>query len=648
MTKISQLNKYEYDPIWINWFWSKDDKGNPTKVPLASSTDPSSWKVFSDLDPTKLVGMVFPPSKLILGIDIDHCLEKGTTNIIHPQKEAIVNLLIEADTYTEISVSGTGLHLYLSLRSPLNLGRNKIAPFEAYTSGRFFAVTGKPYKEEKPIREVSPEEALGILSLTGYDWAVSNVPSAESVFGEIQGEDDKLLDLIFNSKGGEKFRKLYEGDKSDYGNDDSSADMALCTHLAWWTQGNYNQIERLWIKSPLSNRAKTLVRKDYRPMTIQKAIKNCKDFYKPPQSQVNQTNKNHPDDHLVLLKSSDVVCKQIDWLWKDKIAKGKVTLVAGDPGLGKSQMTVQWASIVSNGGEFPGGEKCKRGKVLFCSAEDDPADTEVPRLVAYGADLEQVSFLSMVKRKGEDVSFNLKTDIDLLANAFKKEKDISLLIIDPVTAFLGETDSYKNAEVRALLHQLSKVATEYNVAVVGVTHFSKSSNGGPMNKFTGSLAFIAAARAAYVVLKDEQDEKRRLFLPVKNNLAKDTGGFAFSVESVSVERNGIKIETSKIVWEKEPVLISAVEAMKQVDTSGGVDKKTVEWIESYLRKYPGGVSFNELRDEAQKKGISRATLYRAGENMIIDKIYQGKGKPKKWRLAFDESGEDVDPDSVPI
>lgn len=645
MTKISQLNKYEFDPIWINWFWGKDDKGNPTKVPLASSDDLKTWKLFKDLDPSKLVGIEFPPSKLLLGIDIDHCLEKGTTNINHPQKEIIVNLLIEADTYTEISVSGTGLHLFLSLSAPLDLGRKKIPPFEAYTHGRFFAVTGEAYKEEKPIREVSPDEALKILSLTGHDWSVSNIPKAEKVFGETQGDDEKLLDLIFNSKGGEKFRKLYEGDKSDYDNDDSSADMALCTHLAWWTQGNYNQIERLWIKSPLSNRAKTLVRKDYRPMTIQKAIKNCKDFYKPPQTQKIETKS---DDHLVLVKSSDVVCKQIDWLWKNKIARGKVTLVAGDPGLGKSQMTVQWASIVSNGGEFPGGDKCRRGKVLFCSAEDDPADTEVPRLVAYGADLEQVSFLSVVKRKGTDVSFNLKTDIDLLADAFKKEKDISLLIIDPVTAFLGETDSYKNAEVRALLHQLSKVATEYNVAVVGVTHFSKSSNGGPMNKFTGSLAFIAAARAAYVVIKDEQDEKRRLFLPVKNNLAKDTGGFAFSLEAVTVERNDIKIETSKIIWETEPVLISAVEAMKQIDASGGVDNKTVEWVESYLRKYPGGVSFNELRDEAQKKGISRATLYRAGEKMIIDKIYQGKGKPKKWRLAFDESGEDVDPDSVPI
>lgn len=642
MQKISQLNKFDTASIWVNWYWKKDDKGKMTKVPIGKTDDPSTWKPFKELDQDKLVGIVFSHTKTLLGIDIDHCLEKGTTNIIHPLKEIIAQLIIEADTYTEISISGTGLHLFLSLSGPLDLGRNKIEPFEAYTSGRYFVVTGEAYKKPIPVRNVTPAEALRILSITGHDWSKTE---ADEVFKEqpkATTEDEILMEKMFNSQHGDKIKKLFDGDTSDYKNDRSSADMALCSHLAYWTGGNALQMDRIWLKSPLSNREKAIVRKDYRPRTIANAIKNCKNFYKP---EINQRSAKGSVDSLVFLKASDVVCREIDWLWRDKIAKGKVTLIAGDPGLGKSQATLQFASIVSNGGEFPGGHQAEKGKVLIFSAEDDPADTVVPRLKACDADLNQISIFSLVNRGDKEGYFNLRTDISLLSETFKKEKNISLIVIDPITAFLGETDTHKNAEVRSLLYQLSKFASEFNVAVLGVTHFSKNENSSPMNKFTGSLAFVAAARAAYIVTKDSDDESRRLFLPVKNNLADDKGGFAYKVETIFVEKDGVKIKTSRVVWEKEPVKMSALEALKGNNPSG-VSNETVTWLEDYLRKNPNGVSTDKLEREAKRNGISRATLYRAEKKTFIEKIYVARDKPKVWKLAFND--EDVDPDSVPI
>lgn len=345
-----------------------------------------------------------------------------------------------------------------------------------------------------------------------------------------------------------------------------------------------------------------------------------------------------PTDELVFLKSSEIISKPIDWLWQGKIAKGKVTLVAGDPGLGKSQVSLFLAGIVSTGGTFPGGQKCKEGSVLLFSAEDDPEDTINPRLTAVGANQNKVGIFSIVKRAEKEKYFDLSKDIDLLEKTLEKEKDVSLIVIDPITAFLGDTDSHVNAEVRALLSVLSKLAAKHHVAIIVVTHLNKSTGGSALNKITGSLAFVAAARAAFMVIKDENDELRRLFLTVKNNIAEDKGGFAFKVEGVKLPGRefGEEILTSKVVWEKEPVTMSVNEAMRNGKEEGGVDRETVQWLEGFLRKHPDGVSFDIIEREAARNGISKRTLYRAEKDVFVEKMFAGKNKPKIWKIVWDE------------
>lgn len=360
----------------------------------------------------------------------------------------------------------------------------------------------------------------------------------------------------------------------------------------------------------------------------------------------NSIEESSENDNIVFLKSSEIVSKPIDWLWEGRIAKGKVTMIAGDPGLGKSQTTIYLAGVVSNGGEFPGGYKCKQGSVLFFSAEDDPEDTINPRLTAVGANREKIGIFSTVNRKGKEKFFDLSKDIDLLDKALQDNGDVSLIIVDPITAFLGETDSHVNAEVRALLAVLSKMAAKYHIAVVVVTHLNKSSGNNALNKITGSLAFVAAARAAFMVIKDQNDEDRRLFLTVKNNIASDKGGFAFKVEGVEIDSNGNKIRTSKVVWEKESISLSVGEAMRASDDGDKVDKQTVKWLEAFLRQYPDGVSFDIVQKEAARQGISKSTLYRAEKDIFVEKIYNGNRKPKIWKLAFDEGNEVVETEDL--
>lgn len=230
------------------------------------------------------IGIVFTSDKTLLGIDIDHCLEG--TEIKHEEKEKIVQLIIEADTYTEISPSGTGLHLYIALTGGLDLSANRHENFEAYTSGRYFTCTGKSYKDAKDVRTFTPKEALDLLAIIGYPWGkqaeetiVKQLSTEEKPIVKSDTSDSDLIKKMFASKGGKKIEALYNGDISAYDDDASKADMALLAHFAFWTRKDAAAMERMWTGSPLGSREKTKQRKDYRDRSIEAAIKNCKEIY---------------------------------------------------------------------------------------------------------------------------------------------------------------------------------------------------------------------------------------------------------------------------------------------------------------------------------------------------------------------------------
>jgi putative DNA primase/helicase len=150
-------------------------------------------------------------------------------------------------------------------------------------------------------------------------------------------------------------------------------------------------------------------------------------------------------------------------------------LIAGPPGLGKSQVTTDIAATVSRGGTWCTGEKCEAGDVLILSAEDDPSDTIRPRLEACGANLDRVHIIEAVHMLSvkRDRPFYLKQDVETLAEKLTTSPDVKLVIIDPISAYLGGVNSHKNVEVRSVLAPLVKLAADHGVAVVCVTHLNK-------------------------------------------------------------------------------------------------------------------------------------------------------------------------------
>jgi hypothetical protein len=285
---------------------------------------------------------------------------------------------------------------------------------------------------------------------------------------------------------------------------------------------------------------------------------------------------------LICRRASEIEPERVEWLCEARIAVGKQTLFAGDPGTGKSQLSVAIAAAIAKGAEWPCGEgRAPLGSVIILSAEDGIADTIVPRLSAAGADLDRIRIVTAVEDGKGRRSFNLQADLYELEKTIAEIGDVRLIVIDPISSYMGKTDSHKNTDVRGVLEPIGEMAERMRVAVLSVTHFSKASGGTvtkALNKFMGSVAFVAAARAAFVVLEDPHDGERRLLLHAKNNLAEAPQGLAFRLEQSIV---GEGIVTSKVEWEPEPVTLQQTKCLRRMARPIGTHSLLMKLRPSY-------------------------------------------------------------------
>ena len=354
--------------------------------------------------------------------------------------------------------------------------------------------------------------------------------------------------------------------------------------------------------------------------------------------------------YLISHRASEIEPERVEWLWPARIARGKHTCIAGEPGTGKSQLSISIAAAITMGGEWPCGEgRAPLGSVIILSAEDGAADTIVPRLIAAGADRDRVHIVSAVPTENEGRrGFSLQADLDRLEQKIAEVGDVALVVIDPISSYMGKTDSHKNADVRGVLEPVAEMAERTRVAVWTVTHFSKP-NGGTAtkahHKFIGSIAFVAAARAAFAVLEDPNEKDRRLFLHAKNNLAEPPQGLAFRLEQVVVKEG---IVTSRVQWESEPITMTANEAL----AADAVSKKStpaVKEAECFLRQLlaAGPLPSSQVKSEAEEFGLNLATLRRAKTKLGIKPYKDGmKGGwvcalPKALKLSEHAQLKDV-------
>jgi putative DNA primase/helicase len=230
-------------------------------------------------------------------------------------------------------------------------------------------------------------------------------------------------------------------------------------------------------------------------------------------------------------------------------------------------------------------------------------------------------------------TFDLSADLALLEQKIFEIGNVKLIIIDPISSYLGsKVDSHVNAAVRGVLEPVSEMATRLRIAVVAVTHPPKGTGTTAINRFIGSIAFVAAARAAFMVTRDANDENRRLFLPVKNNLASLGKGLAFRLEQRLIGDAGQGIVASSVVWDHEPVTITADQALQATDAQRA-GEASVE-AEEFLRDSLAGgvVPVNDLKAEAKEAGLSWATVRRAKDRLgvVAERESYGRDGGGRW------------------
>lgn len=336
------------------------------------------------------------------------------------------------------------------------------------------------------------------------------------------------------------------------------------------------------------------------------------------------------NENEYLSKDYDSVkSKDIDWLWTGRIPLGMISLIAGHPGTGKSFFTTWLAAKLSKGEALPGPESkahLKPCSTLLIAAEDDPEQTIKPRLEGNGADFSKIISFT------EPMKFSLDS-VRTLERELDKNPDIKMIVLDPLTAFLGsKVDYFKDPDVRLKLIPLKELAQERKISVLGIIHFNKKEDSELITRIGGSMAFAGVARSVLGVSYDSRETNEdnrdiRLLSSLKMNLDRKPDTLAFKINS-----------TLKIDFDPKPVMVDT-EVLFSRESRERKHKQSIAdiWLVDYLREHPDLMS-KEIVSIAEEEGIPRPSLYRAKTKLesqgLLTAITTGFSKDKKtfWRL----------------
>jgi putative DNA primase/helicase len=310
----------------------------------------------------------------------------------------------------------------------------------------------------------------------------------------------------------------------------------------------------------------------------------------------------------VIVRMSDVAPCEVQWVWNGRIPRGRITLLAGRPGEGKSIATMDWAARVTTGRPWPDGSPCPLGSVVLVAGEDDPADTIRPRLDAHGADARRVHLLQAVTRVGAlggttTAAFTL-ADLEPLVQTLAAVPDCALVIVDPIGSFLGgRVDAHRDNEVRAVLAPLAALAQRTGTAILLVAHQRKGAASHADDLVLGSRAFTGIARSVLHLLADPADDARRLLLPGKMNLSRPATGLAFTIGG----------NPARVLWEPDPVALTA-DGVLAAQAGGEGDRRTerddaAAWLREYLSHGPKLA--RDVLTDSKAVGFSKRTIDRA-------------------------------------
>ena len=614
---------------WVGWHyhWREENgkSGKWTKVPCiatvtaqkADSTDPATWRSFSEAQDAyedgKCDGVGFVLGDGWIGFDAD---DTDASEFL-----ALLN------TYSEHSPSGNGVHAIARGAKPGT--RSRTGPYELYDHGRYFTVTGQHIAgTPTTVEERTAEVAALYARLFANGHGDGAGPAATATLSSSTLTDDAVIAKASSApKSGAKFNKLWAGDTTGY-DSHSEADLALCSMLAFWTNRDAAQMDRLFRRSKLMRDKWNRVGADL----IAKAIADTSKGY------VAGTRTS-----VEFIRASEVVVEKIEWLWHARLARGAISLVEGGPERGKSTILVDLAARVSRGHSFPGeAETREPANVVMLIAEDDIAATVVPRLIAADADLARIFFLSITRdERGDVVPFHLSDDCERLRLKCQEVGLVALVVVDPLVSFLGSRtgrtlNTYNDMEVRKALAPLKELAERTRAAVAAIRHYRKNKGTDAMEAGGGSVAFAALVRVIIAALPDPEDESRYLLAVAKNNLVVKSKRPALGYDIVPAETDS---DIGRIAWggavEMSANEIFAAQAEVDKDSSGKVGEAK-QFLELLLASGEW-MPTTEIMKAAEANGLSKRSVQRAKDAAAI--AVEKQAKHWGWRLLPSPRGE---------
>lgn len=332
--------------------------------------------------------------------------------------------------------------------------------------------------------------------------------------------------------------------------------------------------------------------------------------------------KPQPEIKVNLINGADIKMRPITWLWDMWLPSGKLTMLGGAGGTGKTTLALGLASTITTGGIFPDHSRyCGKSNVLIWSSEDDPEDVLMPRLMAMGADRTRIYILTGSTEDGKRRGFDPVADIEVLKQAINNVGGVALIIIDPIVGMVKGNMNNAN-EVRQSLDPLVEFAQDQQCAIIGISHLGKGSQGkDPAERLLGSQAFTALPRMVWVTVTNKETQDRVL-VRAKTNISPKDGGFTYSIEQKEIDG----IHTSIVMW-KDAVegyahdILSDAESIDEDGEDGYGTETARDFAKQFLTDILGAQDRigNEVKSEAKDADISAATLRRASEELGVKK-----------------------------
>jgi putative DNA primase/helicase len=344
-------------------------------------------------------------------------------------------------------------------------------------------------------------------------------------------------------------------------------------------------------------------------------------------------------------KLSEVNSRPIQWIWEGVLARGMLTILQGDPGMGKGLVTIDIAARLTRALPMPGAplshsdgrgaggegditpESQLPHNVLLCTTEDMRSFTERPRAEAAGADLERIYFMD------ELLPFTRKPKQMVEATArmieeYLRSSEIRLVVIDPLLGFLQSLAASDSQSVRYALMALTDLAEKYGCAILAVLHLNKNRSASALYRGGGSIAFAAVARFVYSIGRDPENPSRRILACVKNNVSDHPRSLAFEI----VPHVAGEVETAQINWLGE----SDLTADDLLARSPSGAPSALETAESLLYEllWDGPLPERKVNAEAGSREISVATLRRAKARMKVKSVWNREADCWDWELPY--------------